>query len=297
LPQGSPANLKPPIDSSFPILAQPRPAHSEDQVRPATGPLGSAGARAAIFLHHALDRVALSSRNFTSGLCLGLLSDEALGRCCALAYERRSEYRSTSYNESGLQVWERSFVERYLRPGARVLVSSAGGGREVLALHREGFPVVAFECHPLLAAWGNDFLRSRGVPVEILAAHPDRCPPGLPDRDAVVVGWASYSHIRPSSSRILFLRELRGLLREGAPLLVSFLERGGGEELKASRLANRLRRPLGRAPLEPGDVFGPPPLHLFNLAEIEAEMGAAGFRTDLYLSEGTYPHAVGIAVQ
>jgi len=226
-----------------------------------------------------------------------VLTDEVLGRCCALAYERRLEFRSSEYNDSGLRVWERRFVERYLGPGTRVLVPSAGGGREVLALHREGFEVIAFECHPLLAAWGNAFLRSRGVSVEILSAPPDRCPQRLPDRDAVIVGWGAYSHIRPSSRRVEFLRDLRGLLKQGNPLLVSFLERGGGQELKTSRLANRLRRPLGRTPLEPGDVFGPPPMHLFSRAEIEAELVAAGFRTDHYLSEGTYPHAVGIAIE
>jgi len=297
LTQGSPSDLKSRIESPIPFLAQTWPAAPERSARKGPGPLGSAGARAALLLHRALDRASLSARNVASGLCLGVLTDEALGRCCSLAYERRPEFRSSEYNDSGLRVWERSFVERYLVPGARVLVPSAGGGREVLALHREGFEVAAFECHPLLAAWGNDFLRSRGAPVEILPAPPDRCPPGLPDRDAVIVGWAAYSHIRPSRRRVEFLRDLRGLLEKGDPLLVSFLERGGGRELEASRLANRLRRPLGRSPLEPGDVFGPPPLHLFSRAEIETELCAAGFRTDHYLSEGTYPHAVGIAIE
>jgi hypothetical protein len=285
-----------PIDAPVSRLAPPRPAISGRSERGEPGILGHAAARISLLLHRTLDRASLLARNAASGLCLGVLTDETLGRCCSLAYERRSEYRSSAFNESGLRDWERRFVERYLAPGARLLVSSAGGGWEVLALHRQGFEVAAFECNPLLAAWGNDFLRSRDVPVVIGPAAPDRCPPDLPDRDAVLVGWGAYSHIRPSSRRVEFLHRLRGILRTDGPILVSFLERNGGSDLKASRLANRIRRPLRRSTFDPGDIFGPPPLHLFDRAEVEAELKAAGFRTDFYRSEGSYPHAVGVAV-
>jgi hypothetical protein len=230
-------------------------------------------------------------------LCLGLLSDESLGACCALTYGDRAEYTNVEYNRAGLRGWERLFVERYLRPGMKVLVTCAGGGREVVALHRQGFEVVAFECQPRLVAWGCAFLRSEGVPVEIRPALPARLPDGLPACDAVIVGWAGYSHIRPAATRIEFLRSARTLLSSGGPILVSFLERGAWSGHKAEKLANGVRRLLGRELLEPGDVFGPPPMHLFTREEIEQEVTAAGFRIDHCVqSQDSYPHVVAIAV-
>jgi hypothetical protein len=62
-------------------------------------------------------------------------------------------------------------------------------------------------------------------------------------------------------------------------------------------LANRLRHPLGRRPLESGDGFGPLPLPLLSRAENKAKLGAAGFRTDFHLNEDLYLHAVGIAIE
>ena len=253
-------------------------------------------ARTGLVLHEVLDRGHRLMRDVTSGLCLGLFSQNVLSACCALTYDDRDMYRTPEYNLSGLREWERRFVERYPSPGTRLLVPCAGAGREVLALHRRGFDVVAFECQPRLAEWGSAFLRSRGVPVQIRAAPPNRFPSGLPSCGGVIVGWGGYSHICPGSARIEFLRGARALLSPGDALLVSFLERSTGNGDRATRLACRLRRVLGRDALEPGDIFGPPPMHLFTGPEIEREITSAGFRLDRYESEGSYPHAVAIAV-
>jgi hypothetical protein len=80
----------------------------------------------------------------------------------------------------------------------------------------------------------------------------------------------------------------------GRPLRVSFFESSGPSALRVSRWANGIRRAIGRAPVEAGDIFGPPPLHLFTRDEIETELKRSGFTVDFY-SADTYPHAVGIA--
>lgn len=255
----------------------------------------TSGARIGLWLHHAIDGTYALLRDGVSALFLGLSSEEDLDRACRLEYDARREFRDAEYGRSGLYPWERDFADRYLRPGMRVLVSSAGGGREVLALSRLGFAVSAFECNPGLVACGDSFLNAEGVAVAIVQASAGECPEGLPACDAIVVGWGSYHHIRPSDRRIRFLRSLRRHVNTGGPILVSFFEQAGPRALRPSRWANRIRRLLRRPALDRGDVFGPPPMHLFTREEIDAELRNAGFRLDLYRSEG-YPHAVGIAV-
>jgi hypothetical protein len=235
------------------------------------------------------------TRDGLSALFLGLLSDEGLDRACSLAYEARSEFCDEKYTRSGLRAWEHDFVNHYLSPGMRVLVSSAGGGREVLALFRLGFEVCAFECNTKIAAWGNAFLDTEGVSVRILPAAAGECPSDLPRFDAVIIGWASYHHIRPAERRIRFLRSIRAHIGGGGPVLLSYLEQTGPRSLRPSRWANRIRRLLGRAMLEPGDIFGPPPMHLFTREEIEAELQQAGFRLHAYGKAG-YPYAVAVVV-
>lgn len=253
------------------------------------------GARAALLLHHAIDRTSRLVRDGTSALSLGLLGDDDLDRACEMEYGHRREFRDAVHNRSGLRSWEQDFVDRYLRPGMRVLVSAAGGGREVLALARLGFVVTAFECNTRLVTWGNAFLRKEGVNAQILEAPAGECPTGLPPCDAIVLGWASYHHIRPAERRRRFLGALHRQIPAGAPILLSFFDRGSSSVDRSSRWANRIRSVLGRPPVEPGDIFGPPPLHLFTRQEIEEELLAAGFRLEQYSHEG-YPHAVGTAI-
>lgn len=68
-----------------------------------------------------------------------------------VAYQSWSIYRDSAYNESGFRDWEASAIAAYFPKSGRVLVPSCGGGREVLALARRGFEVVAFECEPSLS--------------------------------------------------------------------------------------------------------------------------------------------------
>lgn len=255
----------------------------------------TAAAQVGLWAHRAVDRTYALMRDGLSALWLGFLTDDGLDRACMLEYNGHREFRNAEHGRSGLYPWERDFADHYLRPGMRVLVSSAGGGREVLALSRLGFAVSAFECNSRFVTWGNAFLQAEGVAVPIVQAPPGECPEGLPSCDAVIVGWSSYHHILPAVRRVRFLCSLRRHVITGAPILVSFFEQAGPRALRPSRWANRIRRLLGRPALDPGDVFGPPPMHLFTRDEIHAELQQAGFGLDLYHNEG-YPHAVGIAV-
>src|SRR5262245_21605165 len=96
------------------------------------------------------------------------------------------------YNRKGLWAWEQEMLERYFPAGARVLVASAGGGREMLALHRLGYEPDGFECNDRLRTFANDFLCGEGLLVTIHPASRDSCPAGLGLYDAAVVGWGAY---------------------------------------------------------------------------------------------------------
>ncbi len=279
---------------AVPITGDPPPQALASPVVPAAVRPRRALARSALGLHRVFDGASRSARDLLSGLALGVLGDESLDAAVAAAYEGRSEFRDAAFNASGLRPWESEFVIAHLRPASRVLVASAGGGREVLALHRMGFGTEAFECNEALAEWGNAFLRERAPGVTIRRAAPSEVPAGLGACDAVVVGWGAYPHIRPSSRRIAFLRGLRALVSPGDPVLLSFFERSGPHSDRAARIGAAVRAALARTAVEPGDIFGPPPMHLFERREIESELAAGGFRPVFYSGHG-YPHAAGVA--
>ena len=124
-------------------------------------------------------------------------------------------------------------IARYFpSPPGTVFVGAAGGGREALALARRGYRVIAFEpARPLatsLADCGGE------LPVETCIGRYEKLPEvnslthssvavDLRSRApfaAVILGWASFSHLRSNESCINTLREFGRLTR--GPTLVSF---------------------------------------------------------------------------
>jgi hypothetical protein len=89
------------------------------------------------------------------GFWLGCLSANELNAVTSRHYLQSRESASEEHNLRGLFDWERKVAERYFRPGSRILVAAAGGGREVLALRRAGFQAQGFECNPVLLQAGS----------------------------------------------------------------------------------------------------------------------------------------------
>jgi len=122
-----------------------------------------------------------------TGFWLGVLRRADLDRADAAYFADDAMYLGERWNRSGLFGWEQSVVLEYFREGRRLLVTSAGGGREVLALERMGYEVDAFECNPALVEFANSFLRAEGLQSRVLTADRDTCPPLPGGYDGVIV--------------------------------------------------------------------------------------------------------------
>ncbi len=231
-----------------------------------------------------------------TGFWLGVLRRADLDRVDAAYFTEDPMYLAESWNRSGLFGWEQTAIQEHFRGRQRLLVTSAGGGREVYALERMGYEVDAFECNPALVAFANSFLAKEGLTARVAHAERDHCPPLRGGYDGVVVGWASFMLIPGRARRIRLLQEIRGLVKPGAPILISFFprERTSRETVLIYRVGNAIRRLLGREPLEVGDDLVPGFVHRSTREEIEDSLRAAGF-TPAYYADSEYGRAVGLA--
>lgn len=237
------------------------------------------------------------------GFWLGVLDRDGLADVDRSFYDSKREsvgedrllYTDDAYNDQGLFGWEAAIVDEYFPPRGRVVVSGAGGGREVLGLRLRGFDAVGYEPHAGFARAGADYLARRGHPgvfrhsARDVFPHEDGC-------DAVVVGWGSYMLIPGRRRRVEFLRAARNQMPPGAPLLTSFFTRSAGyrHAYRVAASANLVRRVMRREPVDVGDLLFPQYVHRFLREEIEQELADGGFRMAHWASE-PYGHAVGIA--
>ena len=141
-------------------------------------------------------------------------------------YNLGRPFTSKTFNRS-LMFWEKDAFDRYFPAApARVLVTAAGGGREVNELLARGYTVCAFEpalglsllCEEIarhdseftFTRLGYDqFTAETGVPFEGLF-------------DAVVVGWGSFGHLPNQHMMTQLLSKLRKMCPAG-PILLSWL--------------------------------------------------------------------------
>ena len=227
------------------------------------------------------------------GTWLGFLDRHALHAADELYYRHTRMYHSDRHNLSGLFDWEADAIDRHFQSCRSLLVTSAGGGREVVALERRGLDVLAFECHPELVQVANQLLSREGLKARIALAPRDECPMRIPMCDGVIVGWAGYMLMQQRTRRIRFLQQLRTHMPAGGPLLLSFFARH--EDSRYLRLtaaiANGLRMVRGRPRAEVGDDLAPNFVHRFSDDEIAPELQAGGFQLVEFSTAG-YPHAV-----
>jgi hypothetical protein len=250
------------------------------------------------------DRVVRGLGAAFDGLWLGLLDREQLHELDEAFYDERIErvdgharrYDDDAYNARGLFDWEEAAVRGHFPAGARVVVTGAGGGREVLALLEQGFDAVGFEPHRRFAIAGADFLSRRGYHDRLRLSARDVFPDGVESCDGVVVGWGSYMLIAGRRRRVAFLRAARQRLRAGDPILLSFFAHSARPRYftVVAGIANAVRSVRRREAVEVGDAIGGNFLHCFTRAEIEDELAAGGFElVDFRFSP--YGHAVGRA--
>jgi hypothetical protein len=210
----------------------------------------------------------------------------------------------------GLFAWERAaFATTPFPSSGRVLLGGAGGGRELAGLSALGYEVTAFEPAPALAealaAVAARHPGSHAVCASyadlVRAARGDGGPlaaiVGAP-YDAVVLGWASLSHLTDPAARAALLAALPAIA-PGAPVLLSYL--GPDDDGRANGRVERIRSPLrrglalglGRDAPAPGVGFQPGAgfYQRFSAGEIEALAAGAGYTAVLHERE-PYPHAI-----
>ena len=239
------------------------------------------------------------------GVWLGLLGPAALAQVDERFYrshgsgaEADAMFAGEDHNASGLWDWEAQAVERFFPSGSRVVVTSAGGGREVLALAERGHQVAGYEPNPALVQAGRRLLAGRELAgaASLDPCPRDRFPPAAPDCDGVVVGWGSYIHLQGRDARVSMLQQARSRLSAGDPLLLSFWLRPSEERYLTlvRRCAAPLRALRGLDPPELGDTMRDTYVHWFTRAEVESELRQAGFDVAHFATE-PYAHAVGVA--
>lgn len=234
------------------------------------------------------------------GLWLGTFSRDQLARIDETHYDALVErnasvsfrYSDERWNTNGLRPWEAAAVEQAFPAGARVVVTGAGGGREVLALLERGYDAVGYEPHSGFVAAGDDLLTRRGHPGRMRAMARDGFPDAEPF-DALLVGWGSYMLTPGRAHRTAFLHGARERMPVGAPALLSFFVRSPDERdyVRLAAVANLLRRLRGLEPAEVGDALRPNYVHHFTREELAAELAGAGFALSSY-DERPYGHAV-----
>lgn len=233
------------------------------------------------------------------GVWLGLLDRASLAAVDEAYYESATEavsgrparYHDSDHITQGLHPWERRMAEKF-PPGARVVVTSAGAGREVHALGAMGFDVVGFEPNEQLLEAGRGVLTD---PTILRPSQRDAFPDDAPPADVVIVGWGSYMLIRGSAQRIALLRAAAGAVPAGGLVLVSFFVRPAVRYFAVvHRVARLVHRVAGRdawdAP-ELGDALSPNFVHYFTEDEIIREGSAAGLRLVQFERE-PYGHAL-----
>jgi hypothetical protein len=238
------------------------------------------------------------------GFFLGLMDRDALTFVDRSFYASTRElvegdfhgYADEVHIRSGLHTWEQTAAVAHFPAAARVVVTAAGAGREVLGLRALDFDAVGYEPNERLVAAGRDVLSREGAGDRLLACRRDAFPPAADGAGAVVAGWGSYMLIPGRRRRIEFLRGARAALEPGGPLLLSFFIRPQSRYFMiVAAVARPLRRLRRDEPVEPGDTLAPNFVHYFTRAEIEAELAAAGFDCLEYRTE-PYGHAVARAI-
>lgn len=253
--------------------------------------------RAYLGFNRRLMRLFQFCRGVVDGIWLGLATRELVHQTDYYFYRSQGQYVSDEYTLSGLFDWESRVVQDHFPDCREVVVTGAGGGREVLALAREGRRVTGFDPNEDMVTFGRKLIGGRDD-VSLHLSPRDGWPELPTVFDGAVIGWSSYSHIFGRDRRIDFLRETRRHLYAGAPLIVSVYERPATKNLY-HRVVHRISRPLRSLrkaePAQLGDGFSPMYNHCFSRGELADELSEAGFTMTDWWSR-PFPHAVAIAV-
>ena len=248
------------------------------------------GDRAHLLLKMILRVMSLEQRGMTvikevlSGVLIGVMSPRELTRITIAHFNRAGSYISEDHLRRGLFTWEEAMVSEHFPGHGTVGVPGAGGGRQVAALLKRGYKVVASDPAPQHV----DELRRnfKDTPGFQGAASTLELLPGGSDAhlDAIMCGWGMLSYVPSHSNRARLLRRLAASLRPDGVLLLSYWtasRRRGPLVALSQALSVTLGRFIPGSRPRPGDciMFNPGTAyygHYFTLDEIYRLAESAG---------------------
>jgi SAM-dependent methyltransferase len=188
------------------------------------------------------------------------------------------DFRSGDFDVAeGLTNWEKETVERFFRPGERVLVVGSGSGRELLALTTMGYQAIGVEPATLASAIARRVLAARGHPCDVIDGFiEDVALPGA--FDVIVFSSYAYGLIPESRRRIDVLRKVAAHLAHDGRIVISYWIRA--DRAMPAR-AVRAMAWMTRSDWHPeaGDVIDNSQYdHLFTPEEISSEAVSAGLQ-------------------
>lgn len=189
---------------------------------------------------------------FRDELFRGFVSEEAKAAITDRAYRDQTTYLPGGERfEAGLFDWEKRLLDAGTLPaGGRVLLTSAGGGRELQALLQRGYDVTAFEPNEILLAGARRVAGARATVLDgtyddlVRAASSGGGPlAGLAQRpfDAIWLGWGSITHLLTSAEHLAVFRACRTLCPRG-PVVASFFLRHETPRGRAEKLRVLVRK-------------------------------------------------------
>jgi len=228
-----------------------------------------------------------------TGFFLGALSRKHLELIDLRKYSRSKRYFKEDYNKKALFEWEQLAVDRHFKECESIMLTAAGGGREVYNLEKQGYNITAFEYNDLLRNYANYLLKKENLNTIVNRGERDSCPVIDKKFDGIIVGFGSYTHIKGSTNRINFLKELNKKLNPDGVLLLSFYLRSYAlmNLKRIYKIANLSARICKNEKVELGDSLDIEYIHYFSKEEIYNEVSTAGFKLCEY-NEGAFGNAV-----
>lgn len=189
--------------------------------------------------------------------------------------------------ETGLSEVELELLKKAeVKPPGRILVLFAGGGREAIALAKQGYEVVGVDIVPEMVASAQQSARELEAKAQFYVQDASQLDFPSQSFDAVVAFSSMYGSIPTAKKRVEMLRQIYDVLKENGVFLFNFpFDRG--EIREPHQRWFWLRKGMAYATLgnfgyQIGDTFygGAEFLHYFSKEEIVSEAEQGWFEVD-----------------